>query len=123
MSMSTGPTILVTRDDFDWGDAGIGAAGVLFVALVTVGGIAAARSHAGRRALGGAAVLMVLVPTSVAGAQDRPGPSCNGVFSSSAAGDPGHVAEAAHAVKELSEVFGVPPGAFNSAGARLHCEP
>ena len=58
--------------------------------------------------------------TIASGAND--GPSCNGVFSSSAAGDPGHVAEAAHFVKELSETFGVPPGEFNSAGARTHCE-
>ena len=69
------------------------------------------------------AVLVALwMTTSVASAQNASEPSCNGVFSSSAAGDPGHVAEVAHVVKELSELFDVPPGVFNSEGARTHCE-
>ena len=76
-----------------------------------------------RRWLVGAISLVALFATpSVANAVQPPGPSCNGVFSSAAAGDPGHVADAAHFVKELSETFGVPPGAFNSAGAQTHCE-
>ena len=74
-----------------------------------------------RKALIGVGIIgVLLVAASPAGAAQPAGPSCNGVFSSSAAGNPGNVAEAAHFVKELSEAFGVPPGAFTSVGAREH---
>jgi len=74
-----------------------------------------------RKALIGAGMFAVLLAAaSAASAAEPSGPSCNGVFSSSAAGNPGHVAEAAHFVKALSEATGLPPGAFTSAGAQSH---
>jgi hypothetical protein len=81
----------------------------------------AAREGVKRRVVVGVCVLgALLAAASTASAAQPPRPSCNGIFSSSAAGDPGHVAEAAHFVKELSEAFGVPPGLFTSAGAHAH---
>lgn len=58
--------------------------------------------------------------SSGAGAAPPPGPSWNGVFSSSAARQPRHVAEAAHFVNELAAQLGVPPGFINSTGAQVH---
>ena len=123
LSASAAPTILVASDGFDWLDASIGAAGAIGIALAAAGLLTAARGHRRRGALTAMALATALVvPAGVATAAEPPGPSCNGVFSSSAAGDPRHVAEVAHFVKDLAEVLGIPPGAFNSTGAQTHCE-
>ena len=75
-----------------------------------------------RRAMIVTAVGLSMLPltASAAFATTPPGPSCNGVFSSSAAGQPGHVAEAAHFVKSVADQLGVPSGSFTSAGAHVH---
>ena len=121
---SSAPTILVSSDGFDYSAAAVGAAVAMGIALAAGGLLGlATRRHGRRGALTGAVLLTALaVSASAAGAQTTPGPSCNGVFSSAAAGDPGHIARVAHFVKELSELLGLPPGALNSEGARMHCE-
>jgi hypothetical protein len=81
------------------------------------------RGSVSRKAVMAAGIVGALMAVAgTASAAQPAGPSCNGVFSSSAAGEPGHVAVAAHFVKELSETFGVPPGSFTSVGARSHGE-
>ena len=70
----------------------------------------------------GVVLTMALAAATTASAEKPLGPSCNGVFSSSAAGDPGHVADAAHTVKDLAGLFGVTPGFITSLGAHAHGE-
>ena len=84
------------------------------------------KGNQGRRGMQRAMIVTVVAlsmlssTASAAFASPPPGPSCNGVFSSSAAGQPGHVADAAHFVKDLADQLGVPSGSFTSAGAHVH---